>query len=158
MHREEDAERYIKKGLWGYPVLMKRFLDDVRPALVEARDSRKVQSETGNTASDSRRLLSDLSESLTVALDSPGVAEILDHPDDQASPVLCDQMPPSVEHRLLAIAEDTEEPQLTPREPSLRLHILSEGERPHLHNENVEVLSTSENIYEGSRGKEVLGQ
>lgn len=43
MHREGYAEYHIKKELWGYPDLLKRFCARVRPALVEARDSKKVQ-------------------------------------------------------------------------------------------------------------------
>lgn len=34
---EEDAERYIERKLWGYPRLVRKFREEVRPALVEAR-------------------------------------------------------------------------------------------------------------------------
>lgn len=43
MSREEEAERYVKKELWGYPALVKRFFDEVQPVLVEAREEKKVQ-------------------------------------------------------------------------------------------------------------------
>lgn len=45
MSSEDYAEKYIKKDLWGYAPLVTKFLNDVRPALVEARDSKKVQRE-----------------------------------------------------------------------------------------------------------------
>lgn len=35
----------MKKELWGYPALIRRFFDDVRPALLEDRDNGKVQEE-----------------------------------------------------------------------------------------------------------------
>lgn len=35
---EEDAERYIERKLWGYPRLVRKFREEVRPALVEARE------------------------------------------------------------------------------------------------------------------------
>lgn len=47
MCSEEDAENYMKRALWGYPDLWRRFLDDVRPVLIEARDNKKAQNETG---------------------------------------------------------------------------------------------------------------
>lgn len=42
---EELAEGYIRRELWGYPALVKKFFDDVRPALVEAREKRRRERE-----------------------------------------------------------------------------------------------------------------
>lgn len=35
----------MKKELWGYPALIRRFFDDVRPALLEERDNGKAHEE-----------------------------------------------------------------------------------------------------------------
>lgn len=40
MYSEEVAERQIGRKLWGYPDLVKKFHEEVRPALVEAREKR----------------------------------------------------------------------------------------------------------------------
>lgn len=40
MDSEEVAERQIGRKLWGYPDLVKKFHEEVRPALVEAREKR----------------------------------------------------------------------------------------------------------------------
>lgn len=54
--REEAAEKYLKKVLWGYPRLLKRFFDDVRPALVEARDDKKAPKEKEKEEQEGREL------------------------------------------------------------------------------------------------------
>lgn len=42
MDREDDAEQCLAQELWGYPDILKKFKDEVRPVLVEARDARKT--------------------------------------------------------------------------------------------------------------------
>lgn len=42
MLSEKIAEMYIRLELWGYPTLKRRFFDDVRPALVRAREDKRT--------------------------------------------------------------------------------------------------------------------
>lgn len=43
--REQEAEWDIRSHLWGYPALVDRFIDDVRPALTRAREERRLEKE-----------------------------------------------------------------------------------------------------------------
>lgn len=45
MTSEDEAERYMRTGLWGYPSLVNSFFVDVQPALIQAREEMRARRE-----------------------------------------------------------------------------------------------------------------
>lgn len=176
MHREGYAEYYIKKELWGYPDLLKRFFNKVRPALADARDTEKAQEEkeeqegqelghinidpphptSDGGDQDMCPTLSDPPNTLDppgAKPDTPHATEIEVLQDSEAEPDVHLSRP------AMAVVGNLEEPDPTTPDASQQLEAPSdEEERQQSHSNTSEALSASENQNEGSQSNKESGE
>lgn len=175
MHREGYAEYFIKKELWGYPDLLKRFFNKVRPALADARDTEKAQEEkeeqegqelghinidpphstSDGGDQDMCPTLSDPPNTLDppgAKPDTPHATEIEVLPDSQAGP------DDHLSRPAMAVVGNLEEPDPTTSDASQQLEAPGDEERQQSHSKISEALSASENHNEGSQSNKEPGE
>lgn len=101
MFSQGEGERYTRRALWGYPSLIKRFFDDVQPALVKAQEERRAQIERAERRAP-----------MQINTDSHGHNSNDENPDQHATPST-----PSFSH--LIQSGPSASPEVTPEPPDL---------------------------------------
>jgi len=158
--REEIAEWFIGRKLWGYPDLVKEFHDRVRPALAKVCDEREERERREEMAAILGQDVGDVTAFILAYLssqtarfdDGSGPSNLRQTNVHLGSLTQQDDRPVHPdEHFLFTRPASTEAPEPTSADPDFLLDVPRIREGSNLSNELVEVASTSQ--YEDERSR-----